>query len=310
MASRTYPVLLVDLPVSRDFIIKAGLIAVVVAVNTLLIRLLNLHLPPADLVKPVGVCCLLGLFAAWYYHRGEMRFVMCLTALGHLVVFTSAYTVLMYSLAALNAPLADAELMTIDRAFGVHTGQIADWARRNPAIGLTLALAYDTLMWQTPLLVVVLGFAGRCRELEGFVLQFMLTTVITAAIFACVPAEGPFVAYGFEPNDGQQRYLDHFHALRSGERSLVSWRDAEGLITFPSFHTTWAILLAWGLRRHRYLRVPVLLLNLAVIASTLTTGWHYFADVLGGALVAAAGIVAAKRLEPWIYGSPARVRPG
>ena len=47
--------------------------------------------------------------------------------------------------------------------------------------------------------------------------------------------------------------LIHFDALRSGERMLITWRDAEGLITFPSFHTTWAILMTIAFRRNRWL---------------------------------------------------------
>jgi membrane-associated phospholipid phosphatase len=104
---------------------------------------------------------------------------------------------------------------------------------------------------------------------------------------------------------GLDRYVQHLHELRSGARDVVTWRNAEGLVTFPSFHTTWAILLAWSVRRRRGLNLAMGLLNLAVIASTLTTGLHYFIDVPGGALVAVAAIAIESRIARWCDFKPA-----
>jgi membrane-associated phospholipid phosphatase len=78
--------------------------------------------------------------------------------------------------------------------------------------------------------------------------------------------------------------------LREGVRTAVTWRGAEGLITFPSFHTTWALLLAWAFRGRPRWFVPSAVLNAAVIVATLTTGWHYFADVAAGAALGVAVI--------------------
>ena len=63
---------------------------------------------------------------------------------------------------------------------------------------------------------------------------------------------------------------------------------------FPSFHVIWAVLSAralWGFRR---LRIPVSMLAGLLSVSTMTTGWHYFVDVLGGLVVAEVSILAAK----------------
>jgi membrane-associated phospholipid phosphatase len=160
-----------------------------------------------------------------------------------------------------------------------------------------LFLAYNTVLPQTALVIAVLGFTNQRQELRGFVRQFMFSSLLVLATFAIWPAAGPFVAYGYEPAADQARYLAHFDALRSGSRTLITWRDAEGLITFPSFHTTWALLLAYAVRRNRWLFAPSALLNIAVIVSTMTTGWHYFADVFAGASVAVMAIAVSHALE-------------
>jgi membrane-associated phospholipid phosphatase len=117
-------------------------------------------------------------------------------------------------------------------------------------------------------------------------------------VFALAPAAGPSAAYGYAPNATQARYLAHLHELREGARTIVTWRGAEGLITFPSFHTTWAMLLAWGVRKHNWALALSIPLNLAVIAATTTTGWHYFADVVGGVIVGAAVITMTELRQP------------
>ena len=89
----------------------------------------------------------------------------------------------------------------------------------------------------------------------------------------------------------QKVYLD---ALRSGKRVLID--EMAGLITFPSFHSAWAIFYMWAFYPIKRLRVAAILLNLLVLAATPVQGAHYFIDLVGGAIVAALSIYLAVRL--------------
>jgi membrane-associated phospholipid phosphatase len=267
---------------SRDSRLKWILIGLIVCAAGALITIQELHFPPEDAVSPLAIALLLGGAAAWYHWRGETRFVACLNALLHVTLYTACYSVLMYAAATLNQPLIDQDLMRLDEQAGVHLPSIVEWAQSQPQLQRGLQIAYNSLLWQTPLVIVILGFSGDRRSLERFVLQFMLGTGVCLLVFCFFPAEGPFAGYGFAANETQTRYLQHLNELRDGTRTVVTWRGAEGLITFPSFHTTWAMLLAWGTRHNRWACFPAVLLNLSVIAATLTTGWHYGVDVAGG----------------------------
>ena len=303
----------IKVSITRDASVKFGILSQTLVANTILIASLGLHFPADDAIRPLLITTILFGAALFYLRRREPGFVMCLTSLAFLVSYTAAYTVLMYGIAAIGLPLCDHWLIGFDSLLHVRIDHMSSWARQYPYVGAPLAVAYSTVIYQTAATVVVLGFTEQRRELEGFVMQFMLTTLICALLFVILPAEGPFVAYDYQPNAAQARFLNDLSAMRSGERTLVTWRDAEGLITCPSFHTTWAILLAWAFRHQKYLRWPMLILNFAVVASTMTTGWHYFADVVAGALLAGVGIYAIWRLEPWLYndaGQPNRISFG
>ena len=44
----------------------------------------------------------------------------------------------------------------------------------------------------------------------------------------------------------------------------------------------------------------MIVLNATVVLSTMTTGWHYASDVVGGVLTALAAVLITRRLEVWL----------
>ena len=71
----------------------------------------------------------------------------------------------------------------------------------------------------------------------------------------------------------------------------MTWRDAQGLITFPSFHVIWGVLIVLAFRWW-----PITLLNLVMLISTVPIGQHYVIDLLGGFLVCAFVVPIANRI--------------
>ena len=286
---------------NRDPCLKLVLIAATLATAFVLILHNGLRFPPADAIRPLSLCGLLAL-ALWYYHRrGVTNFVVCLQSTLLLLAFSTSFTVLMYAAATLEQPLVDADLVRCDAALGVHLPTIVAWSDRHPQITGCLQWAYNSLLYQTPVVLLLIGLAGSQRNLEAFVLQFMIAAWITILIFMWAPALGPFSSYGYPTNAAQDRYLAHLESLRDGSRTVVSWRNAEGLITIPSFHTTWAILLALAFRDWKWLLPAAIVLNTCVVISTLTSGWHYATDVLAGGAVAAVSVALVAATTRWRY---------
>ena len=72
---------------------------------------------------------------------------------------------------------------------------------------------------------------------------------------------------------------------------------AEGIITFPSYHSTLAILFLVALWSVPLLRWLGVVLNLAVIAATPIDGGHYFVDLGAGMIIAILSLLTARSLS-------------
>ena len=183
----------------------------------------------------VGTIVLLSSFSVAFDRQGIAPFVNLLIGFLCMVAFNVFLSILTYAGTPLNAPLADKWMVAFDSAVGIHSPSIVSWAAAHPTIKLTLDLAYPSVMLSTLLALVVLGLDCDRLRLQEFILQFMIAGLLTTVVFFMLPAEGPFVTYDYDLRPDQQRFLEHFHALRAGNFHHVSLDHLEGLITFPSF---------------------------------------------------------------------------
>lgn len=239
-----------------------------------------------DEVQPLLMCLGLTGAALVYHRRGADNFVLCLKSLTVLVAFSTVFSLLVYAAGTLNAPLVDDFLASCDASMGVSAGKIINWVNERPGIAAAMKLAYFSAIPQTILVIVLLGFTNQTRVLNRFLLRFMLGGLITLGCFCFLPAMGTCASYDVAVPSHYTAILRDLTGLRNGSITLATWRTAEGLITFPSFHTIWAVLLISAFRK-QYLFAPLLILNLLMIASTIPTGMHYATDILGGLAVSA-----------------------
>jgi hypothetical protein len=235
--------------------------------------------PVPGLLGLVTGMTFLGLLA--YLFRRQEQLTLILTALVQLVLFVFAFGVLMYLGAQAGAPLADTQLQSLDSAVRCDASQLAKWSRNHVFVDATLTWAYHSTLAQTFLVVLLLGLRRDRRSLAFFTLCFVLSLLSVLAVFVLVPAEGPFTGHDCSMSPAQAHYLRTLRLLRCGAVNDVDFEHMDGLVTFPSFHTIWALLLVAAFPRIAA-RPLVVVINALAIVATLTTGWHYFSDVVAG----------------------------
>jgi membrane-associated phospholipid phosphatase len=96
----------------------------------------------------------------------------------------------------------------------------------------------------------------------------------------------------FAPSRFQAQVLPYLANLKSSGPVELGAESA-AIVAFPSFHVALALISAFSLGALRRLRVGAWILAALICISTITTGWHYGVDVLGGIAVAAVSVAVA-----------------
>lgn len=213
----------------------------------------------------VAWAALLAVASRWTTFQGGLQ------ALAAMMLFSTAWPLLIDGVATLGWPMADGTLEDMDRWLGLtYYGAPSAWQP-------IFAVAYESAVLQTWIVVLYLGIT-RNERLGRFVVGFMTCALLVTVSFAIWPAEGTF------HGDGES-YLERIRGLRDGSIQTISWQRIEGIVTYPSFHAAWAVLLiaaCYG----TWLFWPSLLLNALMVLSTVPAGQHYYIDVFAGVLLA------------------------
>jgi membrane-associated phospholipid phosphatase len=203
----------------------------------------------------------------------------------------------MYLAASTALPLQDARLASLDEALGFDWPGFLAAANSSPAISRILVTAYHSALPQLLALYLLLCFSRRERRLAEFLTLLSVTSVAVGALMLLLPAAGAYAHFrpprelfdGFSGNAGMWHY-ETLMRLRTQSAPLLDFRQVEGLVTFPSFHTVLAIITAYAFRGFRFLAIPAVILNGIVIVSTLPEGGHFLVDVIAGAIIAIVGV--------------------
>jgi membrane-associated phospholipid phosphatase len=217
----------------------------------------------------------------------------------------------------LHFPLRDAVFARIDHALGFDVPAIMRWSSQHRRIGDLLKRSYPLLFWLLAAAVIIPIAMGKRVASEQFLLANTIALLLAMPVFTLFPAVGPWIGYHFQP-DAAQRAVESSIALLHNRASVPDTINVVGIVCFPSFHVIWAVLSAAALSSVKPLRIPATVLASLIMASTVTTGWHYVSDALGGILIAAIGILAARHFltHPTVVArsaaaaaGPARHRP-
>ena len=262
------------------------------------------------LLPAVGIAAVFGGYAKY---RPDPVIVAMTEALLFLFLIGAPLAILVYPLQSLGFPLRDAEFAAIDQAMGFDWMAHFAWISAHPAAGKLLSLSYHSCMAQMGVGVIILSLTKRFGHLREFLFLFTATALVVSIIAAFVPALGafPFHAPPATMKIGNDPLVCIYHledvlALRSGTLRTVDMAHINGLVTLPSFHAIFAILLAWSTRGLRSLFIPSMILNTIVCISAIAIGGHYLIDIITGAAIAFAAIYiyqTSSALAHWLDGA-------
>lgn len=252
-----------------------------------------------NLFAMVLVCVVLIIIvmplALWYNEKG--KFDLCDAALtipwAIALLMLLPFPLAVVARLSMHRELQDAQLTRIDQYLNAGVPSIIAWASSHRVLSFASECYRLSLL---PFLVAYLlpALMGRAKSAQRFVRVNVVAFVVGIALFAWFPAIGPWYGYHFAPTAMQADCQAGVFAVRLPGIYIL---HLFGIVCFPSFHVIWAVLGANSLWEFRFLRVPAIIASGLVLYSTMTTGWHYFSDVIGGVAVAAVAILVVKALN-------------
>lgn len=198
---------------------------------------------------------------------------------------------LSYLIDDLHMSLADPWLRAVDAALGFDWPGYADFILRHPLATRILANAYSSMELQI-LVILTVCCAGAARCETEFLQNYALTMLLCVVIGGLLPALG-------EPSPFQQLVHAEFLRVRSGDWKVLDYGSIEGIVAFPSFHTAFAIIAVYSVRRCGPALLVIGFVNLLLVASIPICGGHYLTDMIGGAAVAIVSITVVRAAERW-----------
>lgn len=234
---------------------------------------------------------LIGVLAVYWKDENRPRLLDSILVIPWILLLIPLIIFPMLIAARLRLPLQDAHLMRIDQLFGINVASIALWAQHH-RLGSLISESYSFLIYLLIPAALVPALTGKLKRAREFVIANLAGIAIGMALFALVPAVGPWYVYHFQPRPDQAYCQAQFFLLRSP--GPYYFGKGAGVVCFPSFHVFWAIVCAYSLWDFRFLRPLVALVSTLIILSTMTTGWHYFSDVLAGMILAGLSIAIAR----------------
>ena len=182
-------------------------------------------------------------------------------------------------------PTIDKQILSIEEYFHINIPEILTWINNHPNLKNILGFIYDTLPYQMsiiPLIIIANGqfdllkeyyFLLLCTALIGFVFYYFFPTAAPASIINSPYFSSYQIATGLKFNQ------IHHH--------MIPTTNEGGLIAFPSFHSIWALLCVYLLKRWLVPCILLLTINILLIISCVLLGWHYVSDILAALIVLA-----------------------
>jgi hypothetical protein len=287
----------------KDRLVKIQLLTFVFLLVVAIGRLLYIGTSPV----PVGVDTshlwtavpFLTIGAFFIFHKYNVRGASLFNSLGffHLAFTGAVPSAALVFYTGRQFPLIDGELTAFDRLLGFDWVAYVGWFDQHPGIDAMIQWAYHSIFTQPFLILLVLSLTAQAERLMALMVGTALALLATCATALFLPALGPYEFFGLSAD-----HHPHITLITEAKMTApIEWLRAAafdtpkptvtvGLISFPSFHTSAAILYAWAAWRTPFFKWLLVALNATMLIATPIHGSHYFVDVIAGVVIAVASI--------------------
>ncbi len=282
--------------IMRGFIPVVAALAILQGLNALALPYTSISVDPHSwltlllagaMCSAAGLCCLTFVFAPVIGTSMTIFWIIIIAGQGGLM--------LSYVTSSLghSFPLRDPILASIDARLGFDWIAMLVWFDQYPTMTTIGRYFYQSLVAQQVVVPMVLILFRQYRMAQVTVLIFITSLLLTHLIALFTPAVSSYPFYAIDPSQHPNARLSQenifipvVHALRAGATVDLTQPPFFAVTTFPSLHSTMAVVFAWALRPVPYVRWLGLFTNAVMLAFTPLHGSHYLVDVIAGVALA------------------------
>lgn len=181
------------------------------------------------------------------------------------------------------API-DPYILRVESKFPIQITTLMAWLHQHPTLKVILTWAYNSLDYQIafiPLAIII--FSKNIQSIRKFYFLMLITTLIGFSIYYFFPTTAP-ASHLTSPYFSTANYATGLKFYQIHHYLPITTNDG-GLIALPSFHATWAICCLYLVYEHKWIFVPILVLDSLLIAACTLLGWHYFIDLIASGIM-------------------------
>jgi membrane-associated phospholipid phosphatase len=293
---------------SRVIVCTWIFILCVAAIDAFLLYDTGMRLSPRTLPFTLSVFAATAAITAIYrYLRKDFGIYIALQITNQMVIGSLLLAGLSYLGAWYNYPFIDESLEILDHIPGMEWLSYVTWVNGHRLIADIYSFCYHATGPEIPFLLVLLFLLKDYVPLQRFAIGFLLGGFVTVVLATFWPARVAFeyrgIASSVFPYAGipeSLRYLHDYYGMRN--HTLQVLPDMfEGMVEFPSFHSTIAVLAiaAAGSLKNPALRYLMIGVNLIMLLATPVQGGHYFIDTIAGILFGIIIIIFLNRIIPF-----------
>ena len=172
----------------------------------------------------------------------------------------------------------DPILKRLDTLMGFHADTVALWVQTHTGLQAVLRFAYRSIFYELYCFIMILAMLGDRETLQKFMLTLLFCYTFALIFYLFFPSLAPAYSYpDMTASLSQSQVIDQFFLLHHHD---ALYFHNLAIIAFPSFHAIWAMSIVVFAYQRKLLFYVLLVLNILVVISAVTLGWHYLAQSL------------------------------
>ncbi len=187
--------------------------------------------------------------------------------------------------AVLSTPfvIIDYHLVQWDHWLGFDVTAFMAWVHQFPGLSKVFWFSYNTWEYQVLLTPLLLALLKKSKEVNRYFIASAICLIICNLIYYFFPTIAP-AGVLHSPYFISQEYnlVTRFYEVH--QHLPISNFDG-GMVSFPSGHVIYALLVLAAWRKIKVVFYPLLVLNFFLIIATMAIGAHYLVDVIASFII-------------------------